>query len=285
MMAAPQTIIVRDGERGAILVAVLWIVAVTTLLVVSLGRDVRSNADLARLEIDRLKTQVLLESAVEIAAAKLISVPKDAPDTWDGRAANFSIGGSVVELHILDASGLLDIARAEPDLLRSFVDKIAGTRANGVALVDAILERRTESEKHPADKLPFQSVDEIYELASGDSELAETLMPFIGLYSKDGRINARAAPREVIESVPDISATDVEQILSLRRGGRPDIAALKRIVAPYEKYLSAEPGDIFIVEAQIVSGAHLIAGSSVRTAIALDRKSAEKPYYVVSWSW
>jgi general secretion pathway protein K len=279
-MARQESIDIRHGERGAILVAVLWFVTIATLLVVSVGRDVGSSAELARLDIDRLRTQAVLESALEVAAARLISTSEDGASIGDGRAEEFSVGGATVGLSILDGGGLVDIRRAEPDLLRAFVDRIAGPRANGLALAEAIVARRSKDRKRP-----IQAVDEIYELASGDAGLAEKLMPFIGLYSKDGRIDLFAAPREIIESVPDIAASDTELVMSARRGRSPDAAALKQIAARYGKYLSAEPGDIFVVEAKVLDGPHLVPGSRLRAAIALDRKNLDAPYRIVSLSW
>ena len=82
LMTSPANMVARKNEQGAVLVAVLWLVTVITLLVVSLGRDVRSNVDLARLEIDRLRTQAVLESAVEVAVAKLLAAGNKINIAW-----------------------------------------------------------------------------------------------------------------------------------------------------------------------------------------------------------
>ncbi len=285
LMAASANMVVRNNEQGAILVVVLWLVTVMTLLVVSLGRDVRSNVDLARLEIDRLQTQAVLESAVEIAAARLLAAGNEAPIAWDGRADNVNLGDASVEIKIFDASGLVDIARAEPDLLHGLVDRVLGAGAGSDALVEAILDRRSEGEKKSPAKLSFQSVDEVYELANDNPQLVNKLMPFIGLYSKDGRVNARSSPQDVIESIPGISITDTDQILSLRRSGDVNIAALRGIAARYGKYLSVDPSNIYVVDARVTKGGHLLTGSSIRATIALDRKSPDAPYQVVRLSW
>jgi general secretion pathway protein K len=283
-MASPADTVVHGKERGAVLVVVLWLVTVMALLVVSLGRDVRSNADLARFETARLKTQAVLDSAIDVAAARLLAADKETPLASDGHAEQVALGGASVEMRIFDASGLVDIAQADPDLLQAFLDKILGPGAGSDALAEAILTRRSEAEKKSAGDLPFQTVGEVYELASGNPQLVDRLMPFIGLYSKDGRVNARAGHLNVIASVPGISASDVDQIFALRRGNAPS-AAFESVVAQYGKYLTIAPGDIYIVEAKIVGGVHLVTGSSIRATIALDRKSPDAPYQVVSLSW
>jgi hypothetical protein len=106
----------------------------------------------------------------------------------------------------------------------------------------------------------------------------------IGLYSKDGRLNARASPINLIESVPGMTSADVNQIAELRERIAAD-AAFSDILARYGKYLTIAPGTIYQVDAEIVAGAHLIKGSSIRAAIALDRESRDTPYQVVSLSW
>ena len=285
LMTSPANMVARKNEQGAVLVAVLWLVTVITLLVVSLGRDVRSNVDLARLEIDRLRTQAVLESAVEVAVAKLLAAGNKINIAWDGRAENINLGSASVEIRIVDASGLVDISRAKPDLIHALFDKVLGAGADSNALVEAILDRQPKGERKPSAELPFQAVDEVYELANGNSQLVDKLMPFIGLYSKDGRVNVRSSPQEVIESVPGISATDIDNILSLRRGGDANTAVLLGIAARYGKYLSVEPGNIYIVDAKVTEGQHLLAGSGMRATIALDRKNPDAPYQVVRLSW
>jgi general secretion pathway protein K len=284
-MQTPANWVERNSEQGAILAVVLWFVTLMTLLVVSLGRDVRSNVDLARLEISRLQTSSILDSAVEIAAARVLAAGDKAPAIWDGSAQNVNFGGASVELRITDASGLVDIARAEPDLLQALADRALGAGANSNALVEAILERRAKGENKTTAEVPFQSVDEVYELASGDLRLVDKLMPLIGLYSKNGKINVTSSPQTVIESTPGISTTDIDQIQSLRRRGDAGISALRDIVARYSKYLSVEPGNVFLIEARIVKGKHLMTGSSLRATIALDPKNLSVPYQVVRLSW
>jgi type II secretory pathway component PulK len=283
-MALSADTVVHGKERGAVLVAVLWLVTVMTLLVVSLGRDLRSNADFARFEIDLLKTEAVLDSAIDVAAAKLLAADKDTPLALNGHAELVVLGGASVEMRIFDASGLVDIAQADPDLLHEFFDRILGPGAGSDALAEAILTRRSEAAKNSAGDLPFQTVGEVYELASGNPQLVDSMMPLIGLYSKDGRVNARAAHLNVIESIPGISASDVDQIVALRSSNATN-AAFETVVARYGKYLTIKPGDIYIVEAKIVGGVHFVTASSIRATIALDRESPDAPYQVVSLSW
>ena len=284
-MADRAHLIDGNRERGAILVVVLWFVSIMALLVVSLGRDVRSNADLARLDVDQLRTSSALGSAVEVAAAMLLAAGDKPYTVADGGARTIDLGGTSVAIRIADAGGLVDIARAQPDLLRSVVDKVLGVGANSSALVDAILSRRPEIGKQTADELPFQSVEELYELAAGNPQLVDALMPYVGLYSKDGRINANSSPEAVIESTPGISGSDIDQILSLRHQGTGNAGVLQDVVARYSKYLSVESGNIFVVTAQLTEGRHVLAGSSLQVIIALDPKNPDAPYKVVNWSW
>ncbi len=283
-MALSADTVVHGKERGAVLVAVLWLVTVMTLLVVSLGRDVRSNADLARFEIDLLKTEAVLDSAIDVAAARLLAADKETPLALDGHAEVVVLGGASVEMRIFDASGLVDIGQADPELLRALLDEILGPGSGSDALAEAILTRRSEAAKKSAGGLPFQTVGEVYELASGNPQLVDSLMPYIGLYSKDGRVNARASHLNVIKSIPGISVSDVDQIVALRISNATN-AAFESVVARYGKYLTIKPGDIYIVEAKIVGGVHFVTASSIRATIALDRESPDAPYHVVSLSW
>ncbi len=281
-MKSPANSVSKTSEHGAVLVAVLWLVTLMTLLVVSLGGNVRSNVDLSRLEIDRLQTETTLDSAVEIAAARLLA---DGNEAWDGHAEFVNLNGASVEIRVLDASSLVDIARAQPDLIRALADKVLGGGGASNALADAILDRRSTDEQKPSSELPFQSVDEIYELAGERPELVDKLIPFIGLYSKGGRVNVRASSRAVIESVPGISITDVDDILSLQRSRDANIAAYQAIAARYGQYLTAEAGNVYIVEAKVMGGLHMLAGSSLRATIALNRKNGNAPFQIVRLSW
>lgn len=279
----------RARESGAILVVVLWLVATMSLIAATLASTVRSSLGLAGMETDRLRSEALLEGSLDVAAARLIASGDNAWQIADGRPWRAMMAGGQVEIRTRDAAGLVDINRADPGFLQAVIARASGSAETGQMLAQQIVERRGQPDSTgqvaaEAAAPAFASTAELYAIEGADPRVIAGLLPYASLYSRDGRIDFATAPEVVLASVPGMTPGDLQGLIAARAQNSIDGAATKDIAGRYEQFLSHEAGIVFIVDAELVGGARLIAGIRLNATIVLD-KTGESPFHVMSLSW
>lgn len=295
-----------NSERGMILIAVLWITALMTVVVVALSAYAQKNAGMASLEATRLRTEMALDAGLEIAKAMIVAVPEEQRVFFDGSAAQVTLGeGRGATIAIQDTAGLIDINRADPELIKAFAARLeAGDPAQ--AMLAAALEIRATSTKSATDPatpvkaqpegqaageeetpaLPavFMAAQQLYGLGGADPASVDKILPFITLYSSDGKINPMAAPDTVLSSIPDLPPGSAAAIAAARRQKQRDADAVKQAVATLPNLLAIGEPRIFRVDVRLTSGDGIIAGSALQATVILD-ETAAPPFQVLSWSW
>ena len=117
-----------------------------------------------------------------------------------------------------------------------------------------------------------------------DPKVVAGFLPFVGLYSKEGRINLTAAPDEVIASIPEIKPAEIDMLIAARNGNDWDNNNIKSLLDDYDDYVTLDPTNVFIVDLELVQTSGLILGTHLKATIMID-KSADIPFHVISRSW
>lgn len=292
-------------ERGMILVVVLWTVAVMTVIVVALSVYAQRSLSLAGVETSRLRTEMALKSGVEAGGAMILGTKSDLRIFFDGRPVRADLGGGqLVDIGIRDATGLIDINRAQAPLLAGLFTRVSGSNGGPQKFVETIIawrERHGGVEKKPGataeveveeggSKKPeepppvFFSLAQIYGIEGTNPAELDKMLPYISLYSHGGRINPMAAPEPVLQSVPDMEADDIAKLLEARSRRNAENPGVQRILAEYENFLTVAESSVYLVTVKAVSGGGLIAGSRLEATIVLDT-GGTVPFRVLAWSW
>lgn len=274
-------------SRGVILIIVLWTVAMMTVVIAALSTNVRTSANLAGTETRRLKTEMLLEGGIDIAAAALMASGDNVRAVSDGHAANIELGkGDVAEMRIRDASGFVDINRAEDDFLAGLIARVTGSPETGKTTGQLISQWRNKETESAEDSEPpaFNSVTQLYDIDGIDPKVVASILPFVNLYSKEGLVSLAAAPEEVLASMPDVNPVQVETLLAARSRGDWESNSTNDLVDDFSDYLTVDPTNVFVVDITLTRSANLIAGSHLRATIMID-KSGDVPFHVLSRSW
>lgn len=295
-----------SGERGMILLAVLWITALMTVVVVALSAFAQKNAGMASLEATRLRTEMTLEAGFEMAKAMIAAMPAEQRVFFDGRPVQITLGGArTAAIAIQDAAGLIDINRADPELIKAFASRLeSGDPAQ--AMLAAALETRAslarsapkpaapvaaqadgqESEKKEAAVPPpvFIAAQQLYGLGGADPASVDKILPFITLYGADGKINPMAAPDTVLSSIPGLPPGSVADIVAARRQKQRNAGAVQQAITQAPGLLAIGEPRIFRVDVRLTSGGGVIAGSHLQATVVFDEAGAP-PFQVLSWSW
>jgi general secretion pathway protein K len=298
------------AQRGMILVIVLWAVAMMTIVVVALGTYAQRSLSLAGVETGRLRTEMALKSGVDTAAAMILGTEAKLRIFADGSAVRVDLGGGrLVDIAIRDATGLIDINRATAPLLAGLFARLSGSEADPAKFGELIVAWREENgggEKTPAEPVAgqktaqvageetdqkesgsppvFFSVAQLYGIAGLEPAEIDKLLPYLSLYSHEGRINPMAAPDAVLRSVPEMEAADIAMLLEARTRRNIDNPDVQRILAKYESFLTLSESSVYLVMVNAVSGGGLIGGSRLQATIVLDA-GGPVPFRVLAWSW
>src|SRR5205085_2304175 len=125
------------ASSGAILVAVLWSIALLSALAMAASTTFRGFSGIMALDRDRVRADALLTAGVELAAgivARLDDLPLAPTDT----EVRFSTGK--VRLRLTDEGGRIDIGKAPVEVLAALFRAVGA--ADPGRLADAVVEWR-----------------------------------------------------------------------------------------------------------------------------------------------
>ncbi|PAT39104.1 general secretion pathway protein GspK [Vandammella animalimorsus] len=120
----------RLRARGIALIAVLWVVAIMSVITVGLVQSVRSEIKTTALERQRLQAQALGEAAIALAAQQADLLAQEHPDQGVFEL-NVQYGGISIPVRIQGLHGFVNLTSAPPELLALLLERIGGL--NGAA--------------------------------------------------------------------------------------------------------------------------------------------------------
>jgi type II secretory pathway component PulK len=230
----------RGSQSGFVLVVVLWALAIMTVLILSFGFRARLDARAATYNADHARAMFLARGAVERGVAelqnrtalnaeigleeKLFFDPRwNEPVDVKREQLYPSIAGAdyaddVCSYRIEDAERRISINDAPKEILEEIEDISFTT-------VSRIMRRRGEEESIADETVtPFLAVEEVRFLKGvtessweGDDE-SPGLRDVLTIWG-DGYINVNTALPEVLETLPDVQSSVVDEIVEQRAGG------------------------------------------------------------------
>jgi general secretion pathway protein K len=200
-----------DRQRGIALVVVLWLVVLLTVIGSSHARNMRIETSLAFNHVGTARARALAEAGINRAIMELFVDNTDTRWPLDGTARQIQLDSGSVNIGIRDASGLLDLNKADQAQLEAVLGAAGADDALRQELADAILDWRdkdTLRRLHGAEDSdyrhadldwgsrdgPFSSVDELRYVLGMTHELFERLAPYLTVHSGQNDVNLKYAP-------------------------------------------------------------------------------------------
>lgn len=222
----------RHGNRGVALVLVLWLIVLLTVVGISHSRSVRLDVSVSSHVRSHIKAKMLAESALNLAILELYKSKDDEHAPFNGEQFVLEMPGGHVLLKIRNASGLVDLNKASPDLLEALLDVAQLDDERKLALVDAIQDWRDGDDLvHPngaedqdyrvagldygtPDK-PFFSIGELRYVLGMDTQLYNRLAPYITVHSGMSTVNPDYAPPELLTLATQESGADTDFVQNI----------------------------------------------------------------------
>lgn len=287
-----------ERERGFAMIVVLWIVVALGLEIALLNSSIRSGFQLTSNEGAIIRGEALAQGAVEIAAARLSA--KEQRDRWtaDGLPRRFTLDGTTVSVRVSDENGKINVNKAEMPLLTGVFKSIAISTGeaeklaarllqwrDGAAADSAGFKRKTrpaqEANQRKGTEREFLDPNDAVRLLALSPEIAQRLVPFLTVHTREGKINPVTASDTVLRALPNVPPSVVEQLIQQRRRGLVTPEQTIELLAEAREYLTAERGPAVRLEIEIGADSQEAMGSA--TAVVLPALDAAAPFRMLAW--
>jgi len=279
------------GDKGFIIVAILWILAALATLSLIYSLSTREAALNFVSHDERLQTEALAESGVELAAYQLIKEPNQQPPQG---SFSFRQGSAVVAVRFRCENSLIDLNFAPKEVLAGFFTGIGAQPDDALAFADRIIAWRTPLRPGDTDSEAavyaaagktygprhgaFENPNELGLVAGIPAALVDRVLPYFTVYSGKSAVNVLAAPPSVLAALPGITPDRLAALLDLRMSASQD--ALKAQLGGTQSYmtLDSSKANRVTVDVQFPSGRHMAT-----QAIIFLTPGGNDPYRVLSW--
>jgi general secretion pathway protein K len=282
----------RHPARGFIVVAVLWILAALSALVLIYLTYVTNTAVVVAVSSARVQAEALQSAGVELAAYRLIGVKaakRPTSGTFDAR-----VGTGRVSVSFRSEAARIDLNAAPKPLLAGLMVGLGASPTSAAGYADRILAWRAPPEQGEDDPeaayyrasgvsyaprhAPFPSVEELWLVQGIPSAMVDRMLPFVTVFSNSASIDIRDAAPQVLAALPGMTPERLQELLTQRADPSLDPRSLLGIVGgeaaslssslAYRLSVAVDPGN---------------ARPALAEVVILLSEDAEAPYRILSW--
>jgi general secretion pathway protein K len=258
------------------LILVLWLIVLLGIMAAGHSRNAHTDTQLASRQLQSAKARGLAEAGINHMILEMLAADAGRDIPVDGSVFTRRIGEELATIAVRDASGLVDINAANPELLDTALRAAGVDEARRQSLVDAIQDWRdkddlthmhgVEDDDYAAAGMAwssrdnaFAAIDELKYLPGMTQETFERLAPLVTVHAGRGNVDFNLAP-------PVLAATarGDNAMLSDASGNSPGQAARN---GTYHIYASA-------------TGSGSIA--SIEAVVRISR-SSQRPFTILEW--
>jgi general secretion pathway protein K len=241
------------GDRGSVLVSVLWIILVLSVVSFSLASSVRLEVTSTQQSFDSERAFFMAKGAAEIvfdAFSKDIPLPDDSPIRQQNGEYVFPFASGEARVHFESKVGLINLNEASDKTLASLFDSLGADRETRNRLVDSILDWRDSDDiphlygaevgdyenapGRPAQPRngPFVSVDELLlvknmtpdiffgsftvDSVTGQYQRIPGVRDLVAVRPGEDTVDPNVASYDVLKAIPGVSPASAEQIVTER---------------------------------------------------------------------
>lgn len=277
------------NTRGFIVVAVLWILAALSALVLVYLTFVTNTAVVVTTGTDRVQTEALVTAAVELTAYQLVSVRDNRPSSG---TFNARLGAGRVAVTFRSEAARIDLNAAPKVLLARLIAGLGATPASAETYADRILAWRSATEAgdddpetsfyrtsgiaYPPRHAPFPQAEELWLVHGIPAQVIGRMLPFVTVYSNLASVNILDAAPQVVAALPDMTPERLQAVLTQRDDPRIDPRTL--IGGGETASLTASPAYRLTVRTELANGR--LVGTEVVILLLPD---GDEPYRILSW--
>ena len=283
----------QRGERGFIVVAVLWILAALATLATIFSMYVINTAIAFAVHDERLQAEALARAAIELSVYQIAVNPQAPPSRGTFR---FRIANADVNAEFKSETARIDLNTAPKELLAGLFATIGAQRGAADYYADRIIGwRAPPSEDNRTDEAglyraaglpygprgaPFPHIGELALVHSIPDLLIEKALPFLTVYSGQPQINIFNAAPQVVAALPGMDAARLNAVLVQREAGPQNAEGLLAMLGPAQTLANTQSNKALRVTARIAFD----SGQRMTTeAVIFLLDDGPQPYRVLTW--
>src|SRR6266702_3232486 len=217
----------RTGVHGFIVVAVLWILAALSALVLIYLTYVTNTAVVVAGSTDRLQTEALAGAGVELAALQLAGRPEGGRPT--SGTFNARVGAGRVFVTFRSEAARIDLNMAPKAVLAGLMTTLGVSAMDAPVYADRSMAWRSSTEAgqdNPEDSYyrtlgapylprlaPFPHSDELWLVRGIPPAVVERGLPFVTVFSNMRTVNLVDAAPQVVAALPGMTPETLQQVL------------------------------------------------------------------------
>lgn len=207
-------------QEGMALIAVLWIVAALSLLVLGMSQTVRQQIRLVGTQNDEVRGQALGEAAVALTLQNLQVTPERPRGLVQ---VGQLYAGVEMTVEIIPMSGLISLNGADALLLAAAFKVAAGMNASAAeALANDLVAWRGES-SDGGERRWFEAVEDLLLVPGVDYAVYERVRSLFTTITRTKGVNPQAAPPEVLTVLADGNIERATSIAQRRAAGEAGV--------------------------------------------------------------
>lgn len=222
---------------------VMWVLALLTVMALSLTTTQRTQSALTANQIDAARFRAQADAVLNLVALNLLSTPFLAPEdsstVWvpDGEPRQLQLGGARLELRLFDEAARLNLNSIPREQLATLIELAQGEEGFDEVqrdqLADAILDWRDPDDlvrlngaedpdyfaaERPfgARDGPFRSVDELQQVLGMTPALYRRLAPHLTVADTGQRVSTTYASAEVLAVTQGLLLENARQLVRER---------------------------------------------------------------------
>jgi general secretion pathway protein K len=282
----------RPNTRGFIVVAVLWILAALSTLVLIYLAYVANTAVVVAGSTDRVQAEALETAGVELAAYQLTAAREEARPT--SGTFNARVGAGKVTVTFRSEAARIDLNAAPKGMLTGLLTGLGAAPSDAAGYADRIIAWRSSTELGDDDPensfyhtsgvayLPrharFPAAEELWLVQGIPPVLIERMLPFVTVFSNLASVNILDAAPQVVAALPKMTPETLQELLSQRADPALDPKALLAVAGGEGATLAGSKAYRVTVEVEPGGGRR-----SAAEVVILLLESGNEPYRVLSW--
>jgi general secretion pathway protein K len=284
-----------EHQRGAVLVTVLWLIALLSALAMAASITFRGFASFVALDRDRVQAEALLTGGIE-AAAHTIESLGDAPLGEFETTITLNTGS--VRTDLSDEGGRIDIGKAPVEVLAALFRSVGASARDAEAIALAIAKWREPaatggtadqpqapagSPGAPVNKinaaLPFTDIRQLALVPGMAPEWVTAIEPLATVFGSE-TVNPLSASAQVIAALPGVDPSRVQAFVQMRDNFQADVIQLASILGTDQKYLAVKKPSAVSVHlmATLVNGF-----AQAGRAVIVPMPERAQPYRILLW--
>ena len=282
-----------DGERGFVIVAVLWLLAALAALALIFSLHLANSTRALALNDTALQAEALVSAGVELTAYRLRLASEQARPARG--AFHIQLNRAELSVSFVSEAARIDLNAAPRELLARLLSVLGASAEDAQQYTDRIVGWRTRATPETADKedalylaagrsylprqAPFAHVNELGLVLGLPPALVERALPFVTVFSGAPGVDVLNAAPEVIAALPGMTPLVLKQFLNDRGSLPNDTTAI-------EAALGGAKGNAIVLKSQayrLTVRVRFPNGQRAGSEVVISLSGDADPYRVLSW--